>query len=170
LVAGNETTATLIANAMHRLVDDPELAALIEGDHSQIPAMLEEALRVDAPVQMLPRMTKVEVAVGGTLIPAGEVVWVAYASANHDEDVFSDPAAFEVDRENVRPHLAFGKGAHYCIGAALARSEARIAFERLLSRATNWAYQGDPDAAVERALSMTLRGLSALRLTFDRRP
>jgi cytochrome P450 len=169
MVAGNETTTSLIAGAMKLLVEHPQELAATEADHTRIPAVLDEALRVDAPIQMLPRRTVVDVELGGTVIPAGEVLYLVYASANHDGERFEDPEQFCPARPNVRQHLAFGQGAHFCPGSVLARSEARIALELLLTRATDWRLDPDVTEPVQRQLSMSLRGLSALHLTFTPR-
>jgi cytochrome P450 len=169
MVAGNETTTSLIAGAMKLLVEHPEELAAAEADPSRIPLVLDEALRVDAPIQMLPRRTVVDVELGGTVIPAGELLYIVYASANHDGTRFEDPEQFCPARPNVRQHLAFGKGAHFCPGSALARSEARIALELLLSKATGWRIDPEVGEPVQRQLSMTLRGLSALHLAFTPR-
>ncbi|GAB3047329.1 cytochrome P450 [Intrasporangium mesophilum] len=169
MVAGNETTTSLIAGAMKLLVEHPKELAATEADHSRIPLVLDEALRVDAPIQMLPRRTVVDAEVGGTVIPAGEVLYLVYASANRDGARFEDPEQFCPARPNVRQHLAFGQGAHFCPGSALARSEARIALGLLLSKATDWRLDPAVSEPVQRQLSMTLRGLSALHLTFTPR-
>jgi cytochrome P450 len=169
MVAGNETTTSLIAGAMQLLVEHPEELAATVADPSRIPAVLDEALRLDAPIQMLPRRTLVDVELGGTVIPAGEVLYVVYASANRDGARFEDPEQYCPARPNVRQHLAFGQGAHFCPGSALARSEARIALELLLSSATDWRLDPDVAEPVQRHLSMTLRGLSALHLAFTPR-
>ena len=89
-----------------------------------------------------------------------------YGCANRDEAKYGDAERFDLRRTNSRTHLAFGQGPHFCVGAALARSEARIAFEQLLDRATDWAIDQDAREPTQRQLSMTLRGLSALHVTF----
>jgi cytochrome P450 len=170
LVAGNETTTKLIAAGMQMLIDHPDQMAAVLADPSLITNLVEESLRIETPVQMLPRVTKVDVTVGGVDIPAGELLFVVYGCANRDEAKYPDAARFDVHRSNARTNLAFGQGPHFCPGAALARSEARIAFELLLSRCSGWAYDTSVEQPVHRELSMTLRGLSQLHLTFDRVP
>jgi cytochrome P450 len=131
---GNETTAALIGNAMYFLLREPEKLSEVRADTTLIPGMLEEALRLDSPSQWLPRMIEGEDAeVRGVRIPVGSRVLMGWASANHDEDVFPDPERFDIHRD-TRNHLAFGHGAHFCPGAALARAESRIAFEELFRR------------------------------------
>ena len=166
LVAGNETTTKLIATGMQQLIDHPDQLAAVVADPALITNLVEESLRIEAPVQMLPRVTKTDVTVGGVDIPAGELLFVVYGCANRDERKYPDPDSFDVHRANARTNLAFGQGPHFCPGAALARSEAKIAFELLLSRCADWAYDTSFDPPVERELSMTLRGLSKLHLTF----
>jgi len=167
LVAGNETTTKAIAAGMQLLLEHPDQLAAVEADHSLIANLVEEALRMESPVQMLPRVAKVDVEVGGVAIPAGSILMMLYGCANRDEAKFPDGEAFDVSRANARAHLAFGNGAHFCPGAALARSEGRIAFETLLGRATGWALDTTVESPVHRELSMTLRGLSAIHLTFS---
>jgi len=165
LVAGNETTTKLIAAATLMLIENPEQMAKVRADHSLIPNLVEEALRMEAPVQMLPRFTKEDVEVGGVAIPKGSVVMVMYGCANRDGAKYPNPDMFDIERDNARTQMAFGQGPHFCVGAALARSEARIAFELLLSRLNNIAL-ASVDNPTHRELSMTLRGLTNLHLTF----
>lgn len=165
LVAGNETTTKLIAAATLMLVENPEQMAKVRADHSLIPNLVEEALRMEAPVQMLPRFTKEDVEVGGVAIPKGSVVMAMYGCANRDGAKYPNPDMFDIERDNARTQLAFGQGPHFCVGAALARSEARIAFELLLSRLNNIAL-ASVNTPTHRELSMTLRGLTNLHLTF----
>ncbi len=165
LVAGNETTTKLIAAATLMLIENPEQMAKVRADHSLIPNLVEEALRMEAPVQMLPRFTKDDVEVGGVAIPKGSVVMVMYGCANRDGAKYPNPDMFDIERDNARTQMAFGQGPHFCVGAALARSEARIAFELLLSRLNNIAL-ASVDTPTHRELSMTLRGLTNLHLTF----
>jgi len=167
LVAGNETTTKAIAAGMQLLLEHPDQLEAVEADHSLIANLVEEALRFESPVQMLPRVAKVDVEVGGVAIPAGSILMMLYGCANRDEAKFPDGEAFDVTRANARAHLAFGNGAHFCPGAALARSEGRIAFETLLGRATGWALDTTVESPLDRELSMTLRGLSAIHLTFS---
>ena len=165
LVAGNETTTKLIAAATLMLVENPEQMAKVRAYHSLIPNLVEEALRMEAPVQMLPRFTKEDVEVGGVAIPKGSVVMAMYGCANRDGAKYPNPDMFDVERDNARTQLAFGQGPHFCVGAALARSEARIAFELLLSRLNNIEL-ASVNTPTHRELSMTLRGLTNLHLTF----
>jgi cytochrome P450 len=166
LVAGNETTTKLIAAGMLALLEHPAQMMAVRADRSLIPNLVEEALRYESPVQMLPRVAKVDVEVGGVAVPAGSILMMMYGCANRDDAKYPGAAAFDVTRDNARTHLAFGQGPHFCPGAALARSEARIAFELLFDRCADWALDTTVDAPTHRELSMTLRGLSALHLTY----
>ena len=167
LVAGNETTTKLVAASMLLLLEHPDQMAAVAADHSLVPNLVEEALRMESPVQMLPRVAKVDVTVGGVDVPAGSVLMVLYGCANRDDAKYPDAARFDITRANARTNLAFGQGPHFCPGAALARSEGRIAFETLLGRADHWALDTSVERPTHRELSMTLRGLSELHLTFQ---
>ena len=168
LVAGNETTTKLLTNLVLHLATDDGLEARLRDDRSLIEGFVEEGLRYEAPVSGLFRQAKVDLEIGGQQIHAGDHVWVIYASANRDGERFSDPDAFDVTRENVRDHLAFGHGEHYCIGAQLARSEAQIAVNKILDRLENIRL-----ASLQREFdygdTFVLRGLEALLVEFDAR-
>ena len=132
LVAGNETTTNLIGNATNALLSHPSELARVSADRSLVPSWIEEALRWDAPVQFVVRRTTADVEVAGQRVPANTHVVAILGSANRDERHWGPTAAeFDVTR-NPQGHLAFGFGNHFCLGAALARLEARIALEALL--------------------------------------
>jgi cytochrome P450 len=133
LVAGNETTTNLIGNTMVALLERPELLDAVRADRSLIPALIEESVRHNSPTFGMFRRPVSDVELGGAVIPRDSVVLVLTASANHDEGKFPDPARFDIQRD-TRGHLGFGYGAHYCLGAPLARMEGAIALEVLLSR------------------------------------
>jgi cytochrome P450 len=162
LVAGNETTTKLLASAMLLLTRQPELMSRLRADHSLIPGFIEEALRLEAPVQGLFRMANIDTEVGGVPIPAGSSIWVLYASANRDDAEFEEPDRLDPSRANAKLHLAFGQGIHYCIGASLSRAEGRIAFEVLLDRFEDIALA--PGNSFEFEPSYALHGLKALHL------
>jgi cytochrome P450 len=138
LVAGNETTTNLIGNAVQALFDHPRLLALVAADPGLVPGLVEETLRWNAPIQMVFRKTTREVEVAGTRIPAGAVVAPILASANRDERRFPDPDRFDPGRD-TRGHLGFGFGAHFCLGASLARLETLAALEALVPELPNLA-------------------------------
>lgn len=135
--AGVETTSSLIAQMVYLLLTNPPLWQALEADRSLVPAVIEEAARIASPVQGEPRTVKEPVLLGGAQIPAGSRLHVMFASANHDEAVFPDPERFDIRRDNIKRHLGFGWGVHFCIGAALARLESRVALEALLDRLPN---------------------------------
>ena len=163
LVAGNVTTTHLIGNAMLALLSHPSELAKLTRTPSLVPQLVEEALRYDAPVQFTLRTATRDVELAGVTIPHGAMVAPISASANRDDRVFPDPDRFDVTRP-AKDQLAFGHGIHFCLGAALARLEARVAFEELLPRIR------DPIGAGERVTwtnVLTLRGPTALRLRFE---
>ncbi|MFI5711744.1 cytochrome P450 [Kribbella sp. NPDC051620] len=122
------TTIHLIGNGMWQLLDQPELRAVAGS-----PAFVEEVLRYEAPVQFVARWCEEDAAIAGTVLPAKEIVLVMLGAANRDSLRYPSPDVFDAGRTDVKP-LSFGAGPHYCLGAALARAEARIAFPRLLER------------------------------------
>ena len=120
---------------------------------------MEEVLRFESPVRLLTRATTTEVELHGRVVPAGARVVLLYGSANHDERAFADPDRFDPGRAEDR-HLAFGHGIHYCLGAALARLEARVAFEELFARFAGWDVVESerlPSAYVRGFASLTIR-------------
>ncbi|GAA1853167.1 cytochrome P450 [Pseudonocardia ailaonensis] len=134
LVGGNETTTNLLGNAMAILANNPEQAERLRADLTRVPEFVEEALRYRSPLQGLFRMTTRDTQVQGIDLPAGAKVMVLFGSANRDEGVYSRPG-FDPDRDNrSNPHLAFGRGAHACMGQGLARAEAATAVARLVGR------------------------------------
>ncbi|MGK8523165.1 cytochrome P450 [Nocardia asteroides] len=134
LVAGHETTVNLIGNTVLELLTDPSRYRALRDDPAGVPPLVEEMLRYNGPVNVATlRYTTAPVRVRDTVIPAGDLVLVSVASANHDERQFAAPAVLDPDR-GAHGHLAFGHGIHYCLGAGLARLEARVALTRLLRR------------------------------------
>jgi hypothetical protein len=133
LIAGNETTTNLISNAVELLDRHPDQRALLASDPSLLPAAIEEFLRFESPVQSLSRTLRRDVVVHDRKLSEGDQVVLLYASANRDERHFDGPERFDI-RRNDRSHLAFGFGTHFCLGASLARLEARVALEELLAR------------------------------------
>lgn len=130
LVAGHETTTSLLGNALLAFLSFPEQGSIVKRDPSLIPQAIEEVLRFDSPAQSLSRRASVDTKISGIEIKKGDPILVLLASANHDETLFSSPERFDVRRDAKR-HLAFGHGIHFCLGAPLARLQARIAFEEI---------------------------------------
>jgi cytochrome P450 len=143
-IAGHETTVNLIAGGTLALLRNPAQLALLRGDPALTGNAVEELLRYDSPVQASRRITLEPVMVGGTTIPAGAFVMASLGSANRDERFWGpDAAGLNLRRENARQHVSFGAGPHHCLGASLARLEAGIVFERLLTRFPGLALDGD---------------------------
>ncbi|MER5561365.1 cytochrome P450 [Streptomyces sp. NPDC002506] len=159
LVAGHETTVNLISNGMLALLRHPDqLAALRAGFDGLIDNAVEEMLRYDGPVETPTyRFTREPVDIAGTLVPGGgELVLVALADADRDPARYPEPDRFDI-RRDARGHVAFGHGIHYCLGAPLARLEARIAVRTLLDRCPDLALDIDP-AALPWRTGMMIRG------------
>ncbi len=166
-VAGKETTAHCIGSTMLLFIENPDELAKVQADPSLIHNMVEETLRTETPVRALFRTTTKPVTLGGVDLPEGQLMMLIYAAANRDENQFENAADFEVERENAREQMAFSAGPHYCIGAALARMEIRVAFEEVLKRMKN--FRLDPDyPAPKHQTSYILRGLEELHIQFDK--
>jgi cytochrome P450 len=134
LTAGTETTATFIPLLMRELLKSPDLIPALLAEPGLIPNAVEEGLRYWSPARSTRRRVISDVSVGGATIPAAATVHTSLMSANHDPGTFTDPESFDIRRGNAKRHLAFGRGAHMCIGAGLTRLEARVALETLLTR------------------------------------
>jgi cytochrome P450 len=160
LVAGNETTTNLIGNTTQALLANPEQLGKVATNPTLLPGLVEEGLRYDSPIQGLVRSPTRDVELHGVEIPKGAMMLILFASANRDERQFADPDRFDVTR-NCQGHVAFGFGIHYCLGAALARLEARVAFEELLTRFRGFERLED---AGERLDSFLIRGPRTLRM------
>jgi len=143
-IAGHETTVNVIAGGTLALLRHPGQLALLREDPALVGNAVEELLRYDSPVQASRRITLEPVTVAGTAIPAGAFVMASLGSANRDERFWGpDAAELNLRRENARQHVSFGAGPHHCLGASLARLEASIAFERLVTRFPGLALDGD---------------------------
>ena len=158
LVAGNETTTNLIGNAILALLEHPRVLEAVRAAPSRIPALVEETLRYDSPVQLTLRRATCDVELAGVRVREGEVVALLLGSANRDEREFAKPDRFDPGRGAA--HLAFGYGTHFCLGAHLARLEARIALETLFDRFRSLELAG----SVERIPSLLTRGPRSLPL------
>jgi cytochrome P450 len=164
LVAGHETTTSLLGMMLLRLLQQPELMSTLRADPSLLPGAIEEALRFDSPVHGLFRTNAEPVELHGETIPTGCKLQLAYASANRDPSHFDRPDEFRLDRprSEIGHHLAFGWGIHFCIGAPLARLETRIAFEQIFRRIATIELAGAP----QRNDSFVLHGLTHLPIRF----
>jgi cytochrome P450 len=159
LVAGVHTTETLIANGLQLLEPHAGQRRQLADYPVRLPAAIEELLRYDAPVQWLGRVTTRDVTLHDVVIPRGERVLLLWASANRDERAFHDPDQLILDRP-VERHLAFGEGIHFCLGAPLARIEARAAFEAMFTRVPEYELAGP----IRRMFTRQERGISHLPL------
>ncbi|MGW1725796.1 cytochrome P450 family protein [Streptomyces sp. NPDC002306] len=166
LVAGHETTVNLISNGVLALLTHPDQLAALRADFTLIDRAIEEMLRYDGPVETPTyRFTTEPVTIGDTVIPGGgELVLVALADANHDPARFPSPRRFDLSRD-ARGHVAFGHGIHYCLGAPLARVEARIAIRTLLERCGDLTLDIHPAALTWRS-GMLIRGPRSLPVRF----
>jgi cytochrome P450 len=159
LVAGNETTRTLLSGSVLTLHDNPDQRLLLAADVGLVPQGLEECLRWVTPVHAFCRTATQDLIVAGNPIAEGDYVCMLYASANRDELIFgADASRFDVRRPVNPVHLAFGFGEHVCLGASLARLESRIFVEELLCRFPSYAVTGAP----ERVASTTVAGIRSL--------
>src|SRR5439155_249049 len=145
LVAGNETTRNLISGGVQALTEHPDQLAALAADPTLVPAAVEEMLRWVTPVLSFARTATRDVELGGQQVGAGDYVLMLYQSANRDEETFGPTAErFDIGR-TPNPQVAFGFGEHFCLGASLARLEARIVFDELLRRFSTIELAGDPE-------------------------
>jgi cytochrome P450 len=160
LIAGHETTVNLIGNGAYLLLSRRERWERLRAEPELLPAAVEEFLRYESPVEISTfRITTEAVEIGGTLVPAGEIVVVSLLSANRDEERFPDAAKLRLDRA-ANPHVAFGHGIHYCLGAPLARLEANVAFGKLLTRLPGLRLASDEEPG--RRPGLLMRGFQTL--------
>ncbi|MED5810865.1 cytochrome P450 [Mycolicibacterium sp. 050232] len=143
LIAGNETTTNLLGGMFDTLARNPDQYELIRANPDLVPMAVEEHLRISTPIQNLYRYTRMDYQVGDVTIPRGSRILLSFAAANRDPLVFADPDEFRADR-NPRNHIAFGYGAHMCVGAPLARMEAQAVLRELITRVATIAPAGEP--------------------------
>lgn len=161
VVAGNETTRNLISGGLLALLENPEQLERLRQDRSLLPSAIEEMLRYVAPVVQFRRTAARDIELHDQHLREGDRVILSFSSANRDERVFTDPDRFDITR-SPNPHVAFGVGPHLCIGASLARLEARCLFDELLPRLSELALDGP----VVRARSCLINGIKSLPLRF----
>ena len=160
LVAGNETTTKLLTETVRLLAENPDQWQQLRDDPSRAPAIVEEALRLSTPTQGMFRIATKDHELEGVQIPKGARIVIVFASANRDVDLFGEPDAFDPDRDNLRDHLAFGKGIHFCLGAALSRLEGKVALEEFARRVDRFELDESNDFGYHP--SFLLRGLKRL--------
>lgn len=162
LVAGHETTSNLISGSVQALDTFRSERTWLLGDlPGRVPNAVEELLRFTSPVLSTGRFTTAPLTLGGVSLPAGAHLSVSLGGANRDPRVFADPHTLKLSRENAKAHLSFAAGAHYCLGASLARMEAATFLTRFLSRFPDYTV---PEQALEHHPNFTLRGLRGLRV------
>ena len=164
LVAGNETTTKMLTEMMRLLGEHPDQWELLKTDPSRIDRVVEETLRLATPTQGMWRVVTRDVTLGGVDLTAGSRIIIVFSSANRDEQLYDDADAFDPDRENLRLHLAFGKGIHFCLGANLSRLEGQVALQELAARIDSFRLS---DTNEYRYFpSFMLRGLTSLDIEF----
>ncbi|MGE3620211.1 MAG: cytochrome P450 [Acidimicrobiia bacterium] len=163
-VGGSETTTNALSHGLRLVIENPELWEALRADpESRLPTFAEELVRLASPVQGLFRVANVDVELAGVTIPAGSTVNVRFGSANHDERQFDEPEVADLERGNVRSHLGFGAGIHYCLGAPLARRELIIGFQALVERIREFRF-AEGRNEFRHMPSLILRGLTELHV------
>jgi cholest-4-en-3-one 26-monooxygenase len=162
LVAGNETTRTVTTNGMKALLDHPDQLRRLAADPALVPQAVEEFVRFDPAVHYFRRTVTADTEIRGRKIAKGQKVVMWYPSANRDEEIFTEPDRFDVGRKN-NPHLAFGIGEHFCLGANLARLELVVIFQEMLKRLKNPRLAAPP----RRLRSNFINGVKEMRIAFD---
>ncbi len=168
LVAGHETTTSTFGWGMLALCDNPEIQDKIRGDEKRIRTFVEETLRVEAPVQGLPRLVTRDTELGGYALKEGDMLMLRYGAANRDERQFENPDDVDVERAKAGMQMAFGSGVHHCIGAPLARQELNIGFYELLEHFGEFSLDASKGRPVADP-SFILRGLPNLNVTYQER-
>ena len=164
LVAGNETTTKLLTETMRLLANNPDQWQLLQRDPSRASNVIEEALRLSTPTQGMFRIATRDHELEGVHIPKGSRLVIVFASANRDEAIYDEADDFNPDRDSLREHLAFGKGIHFCLGAALSRLEGKVALEELVRRLDSFSLTDSNK--FEYFPSFLLRGLTRLDIDF----
>jgi cytochrome P450 len=158
LAAGFETTVNLLGNGTWLLLRHPDQLAVLRDDPSRWPTAVDEALRMESPVQMTARIARHATTLAGVPVAEGEMVILLLAAANRDPQVFEDPLRFDVTRANASRHLAFSGGRHYCLGAALARAEGEVGLKTLFDRFPDLTLAGEG----RRRSTRVLKGFASL--------
>jgi len=143
LGAGGESTTSLLGNSVRLLAEQPDLQHQLRVEPELVPTFIEEALRLESPFRFLMRHAPHGTSLGGVDIPAGTTVLLFWGAANRDAEQFDEPDDVRLDRPAPRHHLAFGRGIHHCVGAPLARLEARVVLTKLLERTDTFSLDGD---------------------------
>jgi cytochrome P450 len=160
--AGHDTTSSTTAGAMWALCENPDQLKALQADPSKIPAMIDEAIRFTTPVKTFMRSATEDTELRGRQIKKGDWLMLCYASGNRDEEVFDDAQAFHADR-SPNKQLAFGYGAHLCLGQHLAKMEMRILFEELLPRLKSVKLNGTP----KQSMAVFVNGPKTVPIKFE---
>jgi len=171
LIAGNDTTATAIGNLFYVLVTRPGMYEVLEEavqDERKLNRFVEEHLRNEPPVRALSRMCTKETVVNGTTIPEGAHMLLVYGSGNDDESVFPEPRKFDMDRQNIGRHVAFGGGPHRCIGLALARMEIKVAAREIVSQMKDLKLT-IPESEIRYTPTVATRTIESLPITYSKK-
>jgi cytochrome P450 len=160
LVAGHETTVSLIGNSLYALLHRPDQLAAVRNGHADARLMIDEMLRFDSPVQMTTRIATQPIELGGFTIPIGNIIVLMLGAANRDPAAFENPDLLDVSRRSSTSHLSFGAGIHHCLGMALARAEGEVAVSALIRRFPNMALVEEPPLRP----TFVLRGRESLRV------
>ncbi len=167
MVAGNETTTAALAEGLRLFATNPDEYKKIQADASLIPNAVEEVLRMSSGSSGIWRVMHRDAELGGVKLPKGAMVMLRYHAANRDPKQFENPNSFQVERKNVRTHVAFGKGIHMCVGNMLSRKEMAVSFQQFAERIDDLAVADGAELVYPP--NMMLRGLTALPLTFSKR-
>jgi cytochrome P450 len=167
MVAGNETTTKVINETFRMLLENPQWFPRLQAEPAIINGLVDEALRISTPNQGMFRFVTRDTELDGVKIPRGGMIWLMFGSANRDASVFPDPDKFDPLRPNLKESVAFGRGAHFCIGAPLARLELKVLFEQVAKRIASFALPAGYKLVYEP--SYILRGLAGLELDVVKR-
>ena len=167
MTAGSESSSVMMLHTMYFLLSHPQQWEEVRADPSLVPKAIEEMLRLRGPVRGLFRVAMEDVELGGVSIPKGAHIYLHLASANNDEDVFEEPERFDIHRPNLNDHIGFGRWAHFCIGAPLARLEGRVAIETLIDLLPNLRLAPDFDHRLEYDSNPTIHLAKSLPVEWD---
>ena len=166
IIAGSDSTANTIGNSVKMLAEHPDIQLALREDASRIPAFIEEVLRLESPFQGHFRKTTRAVTLHGQTLPVGTRVMLLWASANRDEREYPQPERIDLNRPNLKHHLAFGRGIHQCLGANLARLEVKVSLEQLLARTRLLVLDTASLTPADHVHSVFIRELNALPIRF----
>lgn len=167
MVAGNESSTAALCAFVEKLIEDPALADRLRADPALVRPAVDEILRLESPLQGFWRIATQDTELDGVEIPKGSLIFACYASANRDDEQFSDPGQIDLDRKNLNSNMVFGAGIHFCSGANLARAELEIAIAALLRRMDNIRFTPGKEELSHFPTTL-VRGLTGLHISFDK--